>query len=233
MRLGFIISFALHALLLGALMIEWPFFGPQDEVARGVQATPIEITTLSDIANARAQAPPEPEDEMLETEQEAEVVPASTERPAPAPTPGPQPLDLGGLAGKLKGSQPSTASAQSGPPRPQAGDGSAESQTIESRVASLMRRHMIRCWRSPIDATDPERLTVVLQFRLDPRGRLDGSPRVLRPRSVAGDPELRTAVERAVRAARDCSPYPFPDDALVGEHYDFWRENIYRFTVEQ
>lgn len=235
MRLGFIVSFVLHALVFGMLMYDWPFFGARENsFARAVAPTPVEIVTLSDIASSRAQAPPEPEEETLETGDEPEPQFASATPPAPPRTPTPRsrdPLDLSGLSEKLGGNQPNP-NATPGPRRPQVGDGSRESQTIESRVAALTQRHMVRCWRSSVDASDPGRLRVVLQFRLDPRGRLDGNPRVLSPRSVAGDPELRVAVERAIRAVRDCSPFPFPDDALVGEHYDFWRENVYRFGAQ-
>lgn len=236
MRLGFIVSFVLHAIVVAALMYDWPFFGARENsYARAVAPTPVEIVTLSELASARAQSPPEPEEETLEENEEAEVQPAAATPPPTAPAPRPErPLDLGGLENRLKGPgapRPNPAAAP-GPRRPQVGDGSRESQTIESRVAALTQRHMVRCWRSSIDASDPGRLQVVLRFRLDPRGRLDGTPRVLSPRSVAGDPELRVAVERAIRAVRDCSPFPFPDDALVGEHYDFWRENDYRFGAQ-
>ncbi|MBI1187130.1 MAG: hypothetical protein GC206_07345 [Alphaproteobacteria bacterium] len=222
--------------MIAALMVDWPFLGSAEGAAPpAVAPTPIEIVTLSDIANSRAQAPPEPEEETLEENEEAEVQPAAAAPPPSAPTPRPdQPLRLGDIEDRLKGPgapRPNPATAP-GPRRPQVGDGSRESQTIASRVAALTQRHMVGCWRSSIDASDPGRLRVVLQFRLDPRGRLDGNPRVLSPRSVAGDPELRVAVERAVRAVRDCSPFPFPDDALVGEHYDFWRENVYRFGAD-
>jgi hypothetical protein len=32
---------------------------------------------------------------------------------------------------------------------------------------------------------------------------------------------------------RACDPYPFPDDPVVGEYYEIWRTNSYRFALRQ
>lgn len=238
MRLGWTVSALAHLCMAGVTFLSWP--QPDEQSQRGVVVTPVEIVDISDVAEVIAEAPPAPEDAA--PEETSEETP--TTAPTPAPTPQPQtpqnnPFDLGAVQQRLRNLEnqnPGTRVPNAAPgPRTQeqVGLGQRERATIESRVAGLMQRHLQRCWRTPLDASDPRRLVVELQINLDAQGRLDGRPRVLRPTSVAGDPELRVAVDRAIRAAFQCNPYPFPDDPVVGEHYDFWRENTYVFRLEE
>jgi hypothetical protein len=110
-----------------------------------------------------------------------------------------------------------------------AGLGTAEVAALEDRAAALVRAHLRRCWRMPVDLADPDRLVVRVQFDLNRNGTLNGQPRVLSPSNYTFDPPMRTAVEAALRAVRQCDPYPFPDDPTVGEHYDIWRTQDYTF----
>jgi hypothetical protein len=81
----------------------------------------------------------------------------------------------------------------------------------------------------PIDLPDPDRLVVVVEFDLNRNGTLNGQPRVTSPRNYSFDAPMRTAVDAAVRAVRACDPYPLPDDPVVGEHYEIWRNQVYTF----
>jgi hypothetical protein len=114
------------------------------------------------------------------------------------------------------------------------GLGTEEVVAIEDRARALIRAHMRRCWRMPIDLPDPDRLVVVVEFEINRNGTLNGQPRVTTPRagSYTFDPPMRTAVEAAVRAVRACDPYPLPDDPVVGEHYQIWRSQVYTFRPQ-
>jgi len=112
-----------------------------------------------------------------------------------------------------------------------AGLGTAEVVAIEDRARALIRAHMRRCWRMPIDLPDPDRLVVTVEFEINRNGTLNGQPRVTNPRagSYSFDAPMRTAVDAAVRAVRACDPYPLPDDPVVGEHFEIWRTQVYTF----
>jgi hypothetical protein len=114
------------------------------------------------------------------------------------------------------------------------GLGTAEVVRIEDRARALIQAHMRRCWRTPIDLPDPDRLVVVVEFEINRNGTLNGQPRVTSPRqgSYTFDPPMRTAVDNAVRAVRSCDPYPLPDDPVVGEHYQIWRTQVYTFRPQ-
>src|SRR5690606_22816261 len=110
-----------------------------------------------------------------------------------------------------------------------AGLGTAEVAALEDRARALARAHLRRCWRMPADLPDPDRLVVTVAFDINRNGTLNGRPRVLSPRNSTFDPAMRAAVDAAVRAVQTCDPYPFPDDPVVGEHYDVWRQTEFTF----
>jgi|CXWL01.1.fsa_nt_gi hypothetical protein len=101
----------------------------------------------------------------------------------------------------------------------------------EDRVRTILAEQMRRCWQMPIDLPNPERLSVTVAFELNPDGTLRGTPRVVSPRNYQFDAHYRTAVERAIRAIRECAPYPFPNDEIVGPHYGVWDELELHFHV--
>ncbi|MEZ6022615.1 MAG: cell envelope integrity protein TolA [Hyphomonadaceae bacterium] len=103
---------------------------------------------------------------------------------------------------------------------------------MRDRVRSLARAHLRRCWRMPVDLPDPERLVVTVEFELNRNGTLNGQPRVTSPRNYTFDPPMRAAADSALRAVRQCDPYPFPDDPVVGEHYQLWREQQLVFSTQ-
>jgi hypothetical protein len=96
--------------------------------------------------------------------------------------------------------------------------------TVEERAQQIMGQHMRSCWQTPADLADPDRLIVTLSFALNEDGTLRGRPRVVQPRSYMFDRPMRTAVERAIRAVRQCSPYPFAADPMLTNRYDVWDE---------
>jgi hypothetical protein len=188
-------------------------------------------------SNVRALAEDVPEAEVSPDEQ----IPSEAQ-PEPAPTPEPTPqrprqqndaFDLSAVAGLLdkqrEPGRPRNEGQRAERNQRGAGLGTAEVAALEDRAAALVRAHLRRCWRMPVDLADPDRLVVRVQFDLNRNGTLNGQPRVLSPSNYTFDPPMRTAVEAALRAVRQCDPYPFPDDPTVGEHYDIWRTQDYTF----
>jgi len=99
------------------------------------------------------------------------------------------------------------------------------SATDEGRLKGVIQGHLRSCWRLPGAGGGSETPVVTLRWRLNPDGSLDGEPQVERPRS---DPMFRIAAEAAVRAVRQCSPFPLPADK-----YGFWKTITWDFDPSQ
>ena len=107
----------------------------------------------------------------------------------------------------------------------------SEETAREDRVQAILAQSMRRCWQAPTDLPNPQHLIVVVAFELNPDGTISGAPHVTSPVNYRNDAPMRTAVERALRAVRECAPYPFPNDEIVGEHYDTWDELELQFRL--
>lgn len=95
-----------------------------------------------------------------------------------------------------------------------------------------MQRSMRTCWRMPTDLPDPHRLVVTVAFELTREGQLNGEPRVTSPARIGFfDLAMRSAVNRAVSAARNCAPYSFHEDPVLTDHYDVWRAQELTFRA--
>jgi len=233
MRAGVVISIIGHIGFAMMTMLAWEARSEMPAVSGNV--VPVEIVDVAAESNVQALAEQVPEDETPAPEE----APPAEEEPAPAPTPTPQrparndEFDLAAITGLLDKQKTPGRQRQEGAPADRnqrsAGLGTAERASMEDRVRSLTRAHLTRCWRMPIDLPDPERLVVTLEFDLNRNGTLNGQPRVTNPRNYTFDPPMRTAVEAALRAVRQCDPYPFPDDPAVGEHYDTWARLEFTF----
>lgn len=205
----------------------------------GTVMVPIEIVDISDEVNVRSLA------REVEEEAEAPEIDVTTEtqeatRPGQTPRPRQTETDFEREMREMRAELNDT-SKQRGQQQQEgqrdtrdqrgAGPGTADTATLEARAAALVQAHLRRCWRMPADLPEPERLIVVVEFDLNRNGTLNGQPRVTSPRNYSFDAPMRVAVEAAQRAVRACDPYPFPDDPIVGEHYEIWRNNSYRFAV--
>lgn len=244
MRPGWIVSTIGHAGAVLMTLVAWPAASSIEERIGG-EIVPVEVVTISDFSNVRALAP-EPEDTG---EAEAQDIPqGEEEEPEPIPAEEPEParprrpsLDLGALDRELmtdkernRGDRPRPSTenaARDERTRRGAGLGTAETARLEDHLAAVARAHIDRnrCRRSLEDMRDPDRLVVTLEIDFDRNGRMRGAPRVVQPTSVMGDPEMRVAVDYALRAMRQCDPFPFPDDPLLADHYEIWREMTYTF----
>ncbi len=237
MRAGWVVSLIGHIGIVLMTMLAWETRSVLEPMVGAV--VPVEIVDVAAESNVRALAEEAPEEEAADAEQEpteAEPEPAPTPAPAPAQRPRVRTAEQEQedfLAGLTDRSREPTRRRQEGERADRnqqgAGLGTAERATIEDRARALARAHLRRCWRMPLDLPDPDRLVVTIEFDLNRNGTLNGQPRVTNPRNYTFDPPMRSAAEAALRAVRMCDPYPFPDDPVVGEHYEIWRNQVLRF----
>ncbi len=236
MRAGLAVSIIGHIGAVMMTLLAWETRSALEPLAGAV--VPVEIVNIAAESNVRALAEDVPEDEVAEQQDETqEAAPEAAPSPTPRPQRPPQSneeFDLAAAANLFN------ADTKTGRERQQEGEranrnqqgaglGTAEVAALEDRVRALARAHMRRCWRMPVDLPEPERLIVTLEFDINRNGTLNGQPRVVSPRNYTFDAPMRSAVEAAQRAVRQCDPYPFPDDPVVGEHYDVWRRTEFTF----
>ncbi|WP_395646117.1 hypothetical protein [Terricaulis sp.] len=239
MRVGVIVSIIGHIGAVLMTFLAWEARGTLVEVSSPV--VPVEIVAVAPEANVRALAEDVPDEDaspVPEISQEAVPEPTPTAAAPPRRQPPRPAFDLNDAEAGLR-----DYAAREGRQRREgeradrnqtgAGLGTEERTTLEARVQALARAHLRRCWRMPIDLPDPERLVVQVEFDLNRNGTLNGQPRVVTPRNYTFDPEMRTAVDAALRAVRTCDPYPFADDPVVGDHYEIWREMDFTFRPTQ
>jgi len=237
MRAGWFVSTIGHVGFVMMTFLAWESRSSLPEI--GGVVVPVEIVDVAPESNVRALTEDLPEEEVSPDAEAQEAEPQPVSAPEPAPQPPRQRsnrFNLDQMAGLLdkqkeRGRQ-RTEGERSDRTQAGAGLGTAERVAIEDRGAALVRAHMRRCWRMPADLPDPERYVVTVEFDLNRNGTLNGQPRVTSPTNYTFDPYMRRAVQEAVRAIRQCDPYPFPDDPIVGEHYELWRNQIYRFRLE-
>lgn len=238
MRAGWIVSAVGHAGFLMMTMLAWQAHSALAPLVGAV--VPVEIVDVAPESNVRALSELAPEADSA-PEAAEETAPEQVE-PEPAPTPEPpqrqqrsrtDEFDLASIARMVdKQREPGRErvdGAQADRNQRGAGPGTANAVALEDRVRALAQAHLRRCWRMPVDLPDPDRLVVTVQFTLNRNGTLNGQPRVISPSNYTFDPAMRTAVESALRAIRTCDPYPFPDDPVVGDHYEIWRDTVYTF----
>jgi len=239
MRPGIFVSIIGHVGAALMTLLAWETVSvPQ---GGGTIVVPIEIVDVAPEVNVRALAREVEEEaeapEIADETQPEEATPAPAARPRQPQRPNDDDwmrdlrADLSD-ASKERGQQQRDGERAD---RDQAGAGlgTAERVTLEARAAALVQAHLRRCWRMPADLPEPERLVVVVQFDVNRNGTLNGQPRVTSPRNYTFDAPMRVAAEAALRAVRQCDPFPFPDDPVVGEHYEIWRTNEYRFGLRQ
>lgn len=238
MRAGLAVSIIGHIGAVMMTLLAWETRSALEPLAGAV--VPVEIVNIAAESNVRALAEDVPEDEVAEQQDETqEAAPEAAPSPTPRPQRPPQSNDEFDLAAAAN---LFNADTKTGRERQQEGEradrnqqgvglGTAEVAALQDRVRALGRAHVRRCWRMPADLPDPERLRVTVEFELNRNGTLNGQPRVTSPRNYTFDAPMRAAAEAALRAVRQCDPFPFPDDPIVGEHYAYWREIEMPFNV--
>ena len=243
MRAGIAVSIVGH---IGAVMMTMLAWEANSRLPEDIPVVvPIDIVDIAAEANVRALAEDTPDSDE---ETAAEETQATDEpQPAPAPTPAPTPprqrqqndeFNLAEASRTVDRSRQSQQRRQEGERSDRnqrsAGLGTAEIASLEGRIAAISSQELNRCWRSVADLPDPERLVVVVAIRLNRDGSLNGQPRVITPTNYTFDPMMNEAVNRALRAVRTCDPIErLPQDPVVGEHFDLWRDQEVRFGLRQ
>jgi len=236
MRAGFAVSLIGHIGAVLMTLLAWETRSTM-ELPR-IQIVPVEIVDLGAEPNVRALAQDAPEGEMDAADQPQEASLSPTPAPTP-PRPRPQEQFDPSSARTLfedtdrpTGQQPREGD-RADQTRTSAGLGTEERTTLQARVNSMTVQELNRCWRTVADMEDPERLVVVVAFRLNRDGSLLGQPRVVRPANTTFDPQMGEAVRRAVSAVLICdqrmSFARIAEDPLVGEHYELWRDHEIEF----
>ena len=209
-----------------------------------VTVVPIEIVDVGLEPNVRALAEDVPDEEVAPQEEQV----AAVEEPAPAPTPTPAPqrprqrtndFNLDDISGMIDRQRDTGRRREEGQRADRnqrgVGLGTAERTTLQARANSIALQEVKRCWRTVADMPDPERLVVVVTFRLNRDGSLSGQPDVTSPGNYTFDPQMAEAVRRAVSAVRICDQREsfarLATDPLVGEHYELWRDNEVTFSL--
>lgn len=184
--------------------------------------------------------PEEPEPEPIPAEEEEEPEPEpEPEEPEPEPEPEepePEPeeeeesfnLDrITSLVDKAREESPQRDEREdAGENPPEQAEQRRESAGLSSDLTmseyDALRARMIECWRAPVDAPNPQELRVTVRVELNRDGTLAGQPRLQNQARInmSGDPYLKLAGERAIRAVQQCAPYSF----LPEEKYSAWRE---------
>lgn len=239
MRAGWVVSFIGHVGFVLMTMLAWEARSTLTPSVGSV--VPVEIVDIAAESNVRALAEDVPDEEVSPDEEQT-----VEEEQAPAPEPAPQPpqqrrqteeFDLAAIAGLIDRQRDPDRRRQEGERADRnqqgAGLGTAEVAALTDRIRAVGRAHLRRCWRMPADLPDPDRLVVTVEFELNRNDTLNGQPRVTSPRNYTFDPHMRTAAEYALRAVRQCDPYPYPDDPVLAEHYQLWRETTVVFDPSQ
>lgn len=242
MRAGLVVSIIGHVGAALMTMLVWE--ASSSLPTSGGAVVPIEIVAIADEANVRALRLDAPDEEASAQEEQTapeEIQPAAAPTPGarrPPPRPQEEEFDLSDASAFINRERERNNRPREGElsTRDQegAGRGTAETATLEARIASISSQALNRCWRSVADMPDPQRLRVVVAIRLNRDGSLNGQPRVVSPTNYTFDPLMSEAVNRALRAVRTCDPLDrLPEDPIVGEAYDLWRDQEVEFKVRQ
>lgn len=96
------------------------------------------------------------------------------------------------------------------------------SASEEAMLNGIIESRLNACWRLPSAGGGSDTPVVTLRWRLNPDGSLDGDPVVIE--STRNDALFRLAADNAIRAVRECAPFPLPRDK-----YSHWKVIIRSF----
>ena len=237
-RAGLVLSFLLHAALIGATYFTW---SRMLDAAPESHAVPVDLITVTEKTNVAAMAPPPPptppkveipqptievpppplldvepapEPPMPKIEIKPEPKKAEDQpKPPDKPTPKQNSQDFAALLNKLTATPKTPPNAKTGPRLVQ-GIGAANAMTAD--LADALKSQIYQCWNPPVGAPNASDLVVDFDLVLNP----DGTPgRATSDALSSGNPYTRAAAEAARRAIFQCQPYKLPQD-----RYSQWRE---------
>jgi len=107
--------------------------------------------------------------------------------------------------------------------------GSGEQNALTLSELDALQSKMYKCWRMSVDAKNPQDLVVQVRVKLAVDGRVRDVKLTDRAGIYAsGDPYLKVAAERALRAVSKCAPYDF----LPADKYSTWKDLTLNFRPE-
>ena len=204
-------------------VIEEPVASPVEEVAP-VAPPPPQKEEVEEPEPAKPEPKPEPKKDL----EPPKPKPKPTEKPKPEPKPKPAGFDLDALEAEAKAAKKDQAPAERTPSQT-AGvqGGTSAGGELTATETALVRAAMASCW-TPLDgAPNPETLVVVMNFKLNRDGTLQGRPKVENAGQIAlsGNRYWKVAERNAIQAISECAPYDF----LPPERYDIWKEFYFTF----
>lgn len=234
-RAGLILSFLLHAALIGATYFTW---SRMLDASPESHAVPVDLITVTEKTNVAAMAPPPPptppkleipqptlEAPALPQFQEVEPAPEppmpeikvkpekAQDQPKPPDKPKQNSQDFAALLNKLTATPKTPPDAKVGP-RTVQGIGAANAMTAD--LADALKSQIYQCWNPPVGAPNASDLVVDFDLVLNP----DGTPGSATSSALSSaNPYTRAAAEAARRAIFQCQPYKLPQD-----RYSQWRE---------
>lgn len=196
----------------------------------------------TDVREEQEAPPPEESSEFAEEEAEPEEERAEIETPAEAAKNEPDSFDdflnqnKELFSEKRQSSKPTPQRPKKieledeRPVRSQQGVGDPSKNTL--RVIDLITNKLkTECWQGVQDLPNPERLVVTLRIKISADGKPDGEAVLVNPsRPPVGDTIMRTAVQRALRAARKCE-YDLPEGSA--DTYEEWKDVVINFDVSR
>ena len=197
--------------------------------------------TAADIApEPPAEAPPEKiEPEKVPTESTEAVPEVIKDKPEPPKEPEPPAFSLDALdalVDKSREAQPeanqqmalvSETNRYEFAESARASSGEGNDLTLSELDA--LQSKMYKCWRMSVDAKNPQDLVVQVRVKLSADGQVKDVKLTDRAGIYAsGDPYLKVAAERALRAVSKCAPYDF----LPADKYSTWKDLTLNFRPE-
>lgn len=220
-RLGLLIAFLAHAVVLGALALQAMREPAVVEMPERISVSLAEevslVSTAPEISAEAQEAPPPPPPVVTPpppqprpVQQQTRTQRTAQKPPPPVRQPPPRRdtrLGEGFLEDAGKSDQ------QTAPPAERIGP--AEQASLQQAIARQLRPH----WKPPSGA-GAEDLVTILAFDLNPDGSLKGRPRVVRQTGVTDTnrPQAGRHEELAIRAVQLAAPFDLPE-----KYYNGWK----------
>jgi hypothetical protein len=226
---GLAISFAVHMVLVGAVLFVSPRIGHPEPVASVTVdlVTPDEIATPPDKPQTDPPKPSPPAPETDKAPQPSASQPAAPRldafappfAPSAVPPSGPPPAPSQGPAAEL--------AQMLGLPAPVAGLGGGPPSEYQANLTADevagFAAHVQSCWSAPAGVANASALTVFVRVSLKRDGSLASAPE---PLSYPASNQGSSLMDSALRALQQCSAYA----GLPPEKYDEWRLLDLRFS---
>jgi len=249
-----IASALVHATLLAAVMISWPWFAKPLKLGKVVDVTLITSGPAAELAPAleadtvapaatetpTPEAPPQPAPLKAATPAPPAPAAAAASKPKPSQTPSKAKpdLDLDALLASVSKTQRASSQASSGRPGAPsartalaAREGKGEDDRMSASEIDALRSKLEKLWNPNCQVEGAAGVNVKVFMRLTPQGWLAAKPELKDKQQVesSGDAILIASAQRALSAVGAGAPYT----ELNPQHYSTWRELIVTFNAKE